>query len=102
MRADRASRQAFTLVEMLVVIVIIAILAGLLLPAINMARNAALRGRIAIEIQQIGAGIEAYKLKFTDLPPDFSDRDLVRRHIVTAWPNIESAELIRLEPIFWQ
>ena len=103
MRAHRPSRSAaFTLVELLVVIVIIAILAGLLVPAIGMARSAALRFRIAAEIQNLEAGFEAYKLKFTDYPPDFSDRDLVRRHIYTAWPNIDGAELTRVERVFWR
>jgi prepilin-type N-terminal cleavage/methylation domain-containing protein len=101
MRANRSIRQAFTLVEMLVVIVIIAILAGLLLPAINMARNAAIRTRIALEIQQFETGIEAYRMKYNDIPPDFSDRDLVRRHIYTAWPNIDSAEVARVDVVFW-
>ena len=101
MRANRSYRQAFTLVEMLVVIVIIAILAGLLLPAVNMARNAAIRTKIAMEIQQFEQGIEAYRQKYTDIPPDFSDRDVVRRHIYTAWPNIDSAEVARVDVVFW-
>lgn len=103
MRANRPSRSAaFTLVELLVVIVIIAILAGLLIPAIGMARTAALRFQIATEIKDLEAGFEAYKLKYTDYPPDFSDRDLVRRHIYTAWPNIDAAEFTRVERVFWR
>lgn len=101
MRANRSNRPAFTLVEMLVVIVIIAILAGLLLPAIGAARAAAQRHAIATEIHQIETGIEAYRTKYADVPPDFSDRDLVRRHIYTAWPNIDGAEVARVEAVFW-
>jgi prepilin-type N-terminal cleavage/methylation domain-containing protein len=95
----RVSRPAFTLVELLVVIVIIAILVGLLLPAVNMARRAALTARIGVEIKNMESGFEAYKLKYGDYPPDFSDPALLRRHILQAWPNIESAELTRFETI---
>jgi prepilin-type N-terminal cleavage/methylation domain-containing protein len=91
MRTNRPSRSAaFTLVELLVVIVIIAILAGLLLPVINMARNSARRFQIASEITNLASAVEAYKLKYGDYPPDFSDPALVERHILTAWPNIAS------------
>ena len=95
MRANRPSRSAaFTLVELLVVIVIIAILAGLLLPAINMARNAALRAQTAVEITNLASAVEAYRLKYGDYPPDFSNPEIVvQRHILTAWPNIDATEL---------
>ncbi len=49
-------RTAFTLVEMLVVIVIIGILAGLLLPAIGMVRNSARRAQIAMDLNEHRAG----------------------------------------------
>lgn len=99
MQRNRPHRPAFTLVELLVVIVIIGILVGLLLPAVNMARRAALTARIGIEIKNLEAGFEAYKLKYGDYPPDFSDAALLRRHILHAWPNIDSAELTRFDAV---
>ncbi len=102
MRANRQARpSAFTLVEMLVVVVIIAILAGLLLPAVNRARGAARTAQIAIEIKNLEAAFEAYKLKYGDYPPDFSDRDVVKRHIYTAWPNIDQNEFDGVARVFW-
>jgi prepilin-type N-terminal cleavage/methylation domain-containing protein len=61
-------RKAFTLVELLVVIGIITILAGLLLPAVNhMRRVAQITGQKA-DFQTIAAALEAYKADFGDYP----------------------------------
>ena len=58
----RSSVRCFTLIELLVVITIIAILAALLLPALNSARETAKRGNCLANQKNIGMYIHEYAL----------------------------------------
>jgi prepilin-type N-terminal cleavage/methylation domain-containing protein len=53
-------RQAFTLIELMVVVAIIALLVGVLLPALNNARDQARRTACASNLRQIGTGLQIY------------------------------------------
>jgi len=66
--STRSLQRGFTLVEMLMAIAIVAVLAGLLLPAVQMAREAARRMRCRNNLHQIGVALLSFESLHGRLP----------------------------------
>ena len=85
-----AYRKQFTLLELLIVIVIIAILAGILLPALNQAREKAKSTRCINNVKQTGLVIADYREANDDIFGNFLPLPGTNRSV--AWAEALSAQ----------
>ena len=94
MKIRMTTRRAFSLVELLVVIGVIGVLIALLLPAVQQARESAIRLKCQANLKQIGLAVHNFEDAHDKLPPsDVRIAGLHKSWIVYILPYLEQNEL---------
>ena len=86
-------RRGFTLIELLVVIAIIAILIGLLLPAVQKVRESANKTQCTNNMKQIGIAVHAYQGDNNALMPFYSNANGDSQVFVSLLPHMEQTNV---------
>jgi prepilin-type N-terminal cleavage/methylation domain-containing protein len=109
--------KGFTLIELLVVISIIALLVGILLPALGAARRSALSIKSISNLRQVGIGMASYTTERNEFYPIHSSSITKIAGVKPRWadyifpylnsvevyrsPNLDERELVELTKPFW-
>jgi prepilin-type N-terminal cleavage/methylation domain-containing protein len=96
--SSRRPRRAFTLIELLVVVAIIAVLVGLLLPAVQKTREAAAKTRCQNNLHQIGVALHHFHDVRGSLPRAGERRTELSWHVYVL-PYLEQDNLFRQFPL---
>ena len=93
-----AVRRGFTIIELLVVIGILAMLVGLLIPAVQAARESGRRTKCANNLRQIGLALQQHQMTYNAFPPGVSSDVQYPKSAWLTWcarllPNLERTDL---------